>query len=467
MLEARGAFREKEKLGRALAGLRFGKDMAAPIRPALVLPAFAVLAVAFAVLVVGRPRPVVGVRIRGGPTEGVRELSWRLELVERLGDLERPLAGRTVSVEARRGGGPASTWTGTLDAEGAASVSVALSGVSASGPVRVHVTTPEARDAVADAGVALTRAEWASSARRRGGWIEGASVAGMALRAAPARGVFAVPFRDPLWVEVRGDRAGSADIPIGASSEGATLDGTAVVSRAHPRARLFVTPVEHAVSIFLTARVAEGTEARLDLAPAVIPGALHAALEGDALVVESPIVRERAYVAVVSESARVLGATVPLVPDARGGARGVLTVKALPPGPLWAVVSSEPELRSASLVGWPLVVSDSGEPATTFDVPDVLLLDSVGAALSREAARVHRVRALAATFSALALALAGLLITRAARRARADLEAHLERAGADEDSTRRVADAGAWSVVVALLCLGLAAVMAAMYALWR
>src|ERR1700742_2222266 len=45
----------------------------------LVLPAVAVLAVALAVLVIGRPRTVVGVRVRGGPTVGARALSFRVE----------------------------------------------------------------------------------------------------------------------------------------------------------------------------------------------------------------------------------------------------------------------------------------------------------------------------------------------------------------------------------------------------
>ncbi|HEX7669154.1 MAG TPA: hypothetical protein VF395_06215, partial [Polyangiaceae bacterium] len=67
----------------------------------LFLPALAVAVVGLVVLRLGKTHPVVGARLRGGPTEGVRELSYRLEVVERHDDAARGVPGRVASVEAR------------------------------------------------------------------------------------------------------------------------------------------------------------------------------------------------------------------------------------------------------------------------------------------------------------------------------------------------------------------------------
>src|SRR5207247_312824 len=112
--------------------------------------------------------------------------------------------------------------------------------------------------------------------------------------------------------------------------------------------------------------------------------------------------------------------------DGHGGALGELHVPALPTAePLWAVVSTEPDLRSPSLVGWPIAPADGADPRTTFDVPDVLLLDTAGAAVERESARVHRARLVSSCFVALVLAVTALFVVRGAHRARSGLEAHL------------------------------------------
>jgi len=170
----------------------------------------------------------------------------------------------------------------------------------------------------------------------------------------------------------------------------------------------------------------------------------------------------------VTETSRIAGGTVVLRATDRGMASGVLSVALPPGGPLWAVVSSEPDMRSLSLVGWPLR-HDEGAPAMTFDVPDVLVLDSVGATVARELARARRARMTAAIFAAAAIALAALLVARRARVAGAALEAHLDEAGSDAESTRRVATSGSgsvWLVAVAVLCLVLGAALIGVFAAW-
>ena len=66
----------------------------------LLLPLATVLVVAFALFVVGAPRAYAGAQLYGGPTEAAPVLAWRLALVERFEEIERPLARKNVRVEA-------------------------------------------------------------------------------------------------------------------------------------------------------------------------------------------------------------------------------------------------------------------------------------------------------------------------------------------------------------------------------
>jgi hypothetical protein len=437
-------------------------------RAQLSLPVLSVVVVALAVLVVGKPRPVIGVRFLGGPTDDARVWSFRLEVCERLGDRTRPLARATVAVEAEFGGGETHTIHATLDDEGALPVAFAPArGVVGAARVRVIV----ARRSIADVRVALSRASWAAGARHRGGWVASRANGGVVLRAAAERGVFAVPFRDGLWVDVTGAQPGGASLSIDA--DGADVVPGPLMAELS-RSRFFVTPREHSASVGIVARTKEQPDAHFDVSLAVVPGALRAELRGKELVIQSPIVRDRAYVAIVTQTERVNGATVALSPDPRGGAIGSIPLSVpsalLPDEPLWAVVSSEPELASSSTVGWPVRYSTEGEPPTTFDVRDALLRDTIGDEVEREAERCRRVRLLAAAFAGLSLALTGVLVSRAAQMAKLGLEEHLERAGAEKETASRVARSGEGSalvLVVALLCIGLGAVMLAIFAAWQ
>jgi hypothetical protein len=422
----------------------------------LVLPGVAVCAVGAAVLVIGRPRAVTGVRIRGGPTVGVSALSVRVEVVERLGDVERPRRGALLSIDVHRNGAHARS-RGELDDEGARELALSVPG---DGPVRAAVRIGD--ELVADARWSLSADDWSRAARRRGGWVERRFEDGTRIRAAAERGVFAVPFASPLWVEAVHD--GAFESALDVHGDGADVVGP--LSSAEGRLRYRVTPREHAAAVVVRPRRAPGSE--LDVSLAVVPGALYAELQGRDLVVRSPVVRGRAYVAVVSDRERVIGATVALDPDGVG-ASGVLRDLPLPERvPLWAIVSSEPELRSASLVGWPIryATAPASEPPRTFDVPDVLVVDTVAQALAGEAARERRVRLLAALIAAVALFASAAAVASRSSRARARLATHLSNAGADEASVTRVATTGAatvWGVVAAVLSVALAALLIALF----
>jgi hypothetical protein len=261
-------------------------------------------------------------------------------------------------------------------------------------------------------------------------------------------------------------------IVVTAASETSDVEPGSAITDSSGRVRLLVRPREHAAAVMLRASAPDGVGVSLDIALAVVPGALHASLGDEGIVVQSPIARTRAYVAVVGERERFAGGPVTLASDGHGNVRGVLPVADLPAdGPLWAVVSSEPDLHSAALVGWPIrqpILAE--EAARTFDVPDLLLADGVAKAMARERVRVRSARLSAAAFAVGALALTVLLVTRRARRAASNLSEHLARAGADALSTRQMAGSGGdgpWFVLVAALCLGLAGALIGVFVLFR
>jgi hypothetical protein len=445
------------------------------------LPAMAVVVVAYGLVVGGRSRPVVGARVRGGPTEGASAVSFRVEVVERDGEDEHALGGRDATIEVRPAQAGGKVFSRFLDSDGSATVALG-SPRPLSGPVHLTVClngTDGRSEPVLDEVVSATAEAWARAARRRGEWVDGRTEKGLVVRASAERGVFAVPFQDALRVEVRRHGVPTGGIVVTAASETSDVEPASTVTDPSGRARLLVRPREHAASVTLRASAPDGVGVSLDMALAVVPGALHASLGDEGIVVQSPIARTRAYVAVVGEHERFTGGPVTLASDGHGNVRGVLPIAGLPAdGPLWAVVSSEPDLHSAALVGWPIrprqvpgaLSAQSEEPARTFDVPDLLLADGVAKAMARERVRVRSARLSAAAFASGALALTVLLVTRRARRAASNLAEHLASAGADALSTRQMAGSGGdgpWFVLVAALCLGLAAALIGVFVLFR
>src|SRR5262249_52470282 len=157
------------------------------------------------------------------------------------------------------------------------------------GTVRVVVRFAGEAKPIAEGSFALSSELWSSHARRRGGWVERSFEGGIVLRAAAERGVFAVPFESGLWVE--GRRNGNFEGPVDARGDGADVRGPVTIA-AGP-VRYLVTPHEHAAAVALSTRTVPRAE--LDVSLAVVPGALIAELVEGALVVRSPVLRERAY----------------------------------------------------------------------------------------------------------------------------------------------------------------------------
>jgi hypothetical protein len=427
--------------------------MSSPVRWLLLALPVALVAFVTVVLVMGgSARPYRVARVWGGPTDG-RHVSLRVEafevVVDRASVQEIPISAGNVFVELRAPGFDARRGV-ALDAEGSAEVAFELP----SPAPRLEVVVLQAEELVR-APIALGAERWAAAARRRGGWAT--FRAGVfAVKVAPARGVFAVPFEDPLWIEVSRGAAPAASVNLRAKGSGAVVNPELLTTDASGGAAFLVSAREHAASITL-ALEDDREQAELTFTLPIVPGAIRASSDGRLLTVSSPVPRDVAYFAYVTEHERLLGGRIPLRSDGSGiGASATVPIPPLDPAPEYVVVSSERDLRSPAAVGWPLALGAAGqEPRRTFDAVDALLADGRPRAAAREARRVARVRWVVAAFAAGTLALELLLLIAFTRSSDRTLDLHLEGAGMSPDDAERLAPKRAPRVVIALVVIAL------------
>jgi hypothetical protein len=425
------------------------------------LPLVTVVIVALAMVTAGGPRPYRVARLWGGPTDGAA-LSLRVEVFEMVGDRgggvqERPVSGGAVRVHVVRSG-----FEGVrpvaLDAEGGGEARFEVT----PGGGRTEVDVEQAGVTLARGGVGLSTERWAEAARRRGGFAE-ATAGALEVRVAPVRGALAVPFEEELVAEVRRGAATVSGAVVDLRSNGARVAPERVTTDASGRAHFRLTPLEHTLSVTLSVRDAGGTgEASFGLG--VVPGALRARLDGRTLVVESPVPRELAYFALVTERERLLGGRLALSPDQKGGSVARFE---LPAGlkPTHAVVASDRDLRSPSSVGWPLAPRVT--PERTFDAVEALLLDGRPRAALHERLRRDRVRWVTAAFCAAALLIELALLVALTRTSDKNLDAHLARSGVAGEEARRLAPKRSPTVIIALALVALGFLVVALAGVLR
>jgi hypothetical protein len=417
----------------------------------LALPVVTVLVVTYALLLAGVPRSVVGARVYGGPTEGATLLALRIECVQREGERESPIWNGPLEVLARAATNPALTSSIPHAVDGVADFRMRFA-------LPVHGALSLAlRDAsgslLAEGNIALDGARWAARARRRGGWIRGRAESAIVLSIAPERGAFVIGSADPLAVRV--ERAGKpvGGLRLSVSAQGARLsDAENLRTDERGRARFGFEPTELNPTLRVEATADDGEHGLIDSGVPVVPGGLHALVTPSGVQVESAAPRSEAFFSVVSDSGRLTGGMVALAADARGGSLGTVELPEALPHPAWLVLSSEVDQNTAAAIGWPLDVG--AEPAQTFDVPEVLLLDGLPAAFRREQERRSRVRWLSAAFIALAFALSVVLLVVRVRAADRDISRHLS-GGLEADAVARIAPRRLLSLLVAVLAIAL------------
>jgi hypothetical protein len=420
------------------------------------LPLVTFVVVGVLVLWVGAPRPVEAVRLWGGPTDRLPRFSGWVEA-----ELDgRPLANAKLRVAARPAQGQPTSTTATLDAEGRTELLLDFQRA----PQSFELSVESDRGSLGAGSVALSAERWLASTGRRGGFSHVPQPAALNVQVAPARGALAVPFLGALWVRVteRGVAVDQAKVEL--KLDGAQLKSESAQTNRQGLARFPLTPREHVVTARVNVTAPSGLRAELFSSVPVVPGAMEVTRQGTALRVHSPVERDAAFIALVSEQGRWFGARVPLTAVGDGTAVGLVEPPALPSEPLWAVAKSEPSAPSANCVGWPLF--DSPEPSTTLDARDVLLLDTGPGALKREHDRRRGIRRLA-----LAVGLAGAFISVlafawATLRRRQELSSHLSRELDEADSAALLPrESGRSLFAIILIILGFFAIAAILA--WR
>lgn len=224
--------------------------------------------------------------------------------------------------------------------------------------------------------------EEATDASSSGGWIEGHTRGALTLRVGIVRGVLAVPFPAELVVEVNDAGVPVSGVRLDVQAVGAELLGAPTPTDAAGVSRFELRPEAHVVELTIEA------EHRMDLAAdalsgrwfgglPVVPGAMVTFRRDDVLFVASPIPREFAYVDLVASDRVIAALNVPLQAngfDVVGSYPLPSIARRADPASLFAVVSSEPDLRSMARVGWPLDTADSRVRAAR-DVHTKLLID--------------------------------------------------------------------------------------------
>ncbi|MEO8900266.1 MAG: hypothetical protein ABI488_01590 [Polyangiaceae bacterium] len=420
----------------------------------LALPAVTVLVVAYALLVAGVPRQVVGARVYGGPTEGLDSLSLRVEAIARDGEHETPYWPGSLNVTASPTNSAPVALVVTRATRGVADFQLSFAH-PIHGPVSLSVRDPSG-SLLAGGAIALDVDRWVARARRRGGWIRGRDSGGLVLSIAPQRGAFVVGAAEPLLIRV--EHAGSA-VPgarLTVSADGAEV-GVAQDLRtdAHGRAQVSFQAVALNPTLRIEARTDDNQTGLIDSGVPVIPGGFQGLRTATGVRIESATPRTEAFFSVVTDRARITGGALELTSDGRGGAWANVDMPALAE-PAWLVVSSEVDQNSVAAIGWPLALG--AEPAQTFDVPETLLLDGVPAAFAREQARRSHVRWLTATFIALAFALSVVTLVLRVRAADRNIAQHL-RSDLEADTAERIAPRRLLPLLGALLVLGLGFVL--------
>lgn len=395
------------------------------------VPPISVIVVGVVLFVAGSPRPFPFARVFGGPTDGAGPWTGRVQLLTRSGDVDEPLAHAPLRVEWSDRGSSTS-FVSRTDDEGWAEVR--LERPRAQSRLDLSVYGGELQTLVARGAPELPAERWRRAARRRSGVLQSRSEGALSLAVRVSGGVLSVPFASTIEIEARDGHGPLRGAVITTTTEGLDVASrVSLVTDERGRAELVVRPREHVVSLALELRAEhERAEVRWFGHLPVVAGALHVGVQEGALVIESPVARESAWYALVSQSERLAGGRVALAPDGRGGALGRVSlsearIPAPPRDDLWLVVSGDADGRSPSTLGWPW-----GKQGSTFDAVDALLLDGSRFGAERELSRRRRLRAVVGAYALAACALTLFLLVSRVRRENSDLVEQLNEVGAGE-----------------------------------
>lgn len=420
-------------------------------------------------VVSGGVRPFRSARVYSGPTQGITDLSLRVELGLRDRVVEVPVVGERFNVVVMEGGQRVADARGRTDELGSAEVLIHLPRPRDSAlELRVEAIGPNLPP-LARGLVLGKRERFLAAAGRRGGFQSGRRSGVLELSVAPAHGALVIAqgaLEDELVVRAEHGGSPVEGARVRIALEGAEPRDAETRTDASGLSRLKLRPREQQVQAILTASaegLGEGTlSTRLD----VVQGAIRATRRDGRLLLESSGAASAAFLGFFDERQRYTGLHAALSPAPDGR---MLAELPWPPGltasPLWVIASSQADLNSPSAVGWP--IGETLPPAPeTFDARELLLLDGAPQARLREERRARRIRLVTAAYGSMALLLTLVLFVRRVRDAGRDIERHLRSSGVEPGADALV-PARRGGGALAAACIGLGFVVLVVFALLK
>lgn len=426
----------RDRVGRVSWGEQFES------KSLFVLPSLGLSAVVVALLTGLSARVVRSAEVYGGPTKRLDRYSVRLFVRDVLADAEVAAAGEHVSITWR---GPTSETEKLVQTGRDGWVETELRRPEGARSLDLIVRDVASGQVLAEGTPTLQLERW-QAASRRGGVLRGRSEGPWFVEAQVREGILAVPFEGHLALSFRRTTGSLRGTRVRVSSEGVELLTPAEFTLEDEKERLLgLRPVEHVASIRLEMNAPDGATGAFASSLPVVPGAFFVTPAASSWTISSPLERDELWYAFVSDAGRGPGGRLKLEAAPGGTARGSLPFDARPREEgVYLVLSSSPDGRSPSTVGFPL----DGQ-AGTFDAVDGRLLDGSARAHARESTRIHRVRLFLMAHVATVFALTLLLFVRRVRRADRELKSRLQRAGAYAAPVT----AGSLWLAVAAFCL--------------
>lgn len=347
---------------------------------------------------------MLAARVYAGPTAAdAHQLSLQVQVVKMYRDTELLLQQHAITVqwqaEAKTSRAPLQ-WSGQTNAWGFAEVQLELPEPREFSASQISVKHRGPSDLtprlLAKGSLPDHLPTWAATAVESGK-ISGQSTGSFQLEVAIEQGALAVPFAGAI--DVRATQGGKemAGVALQLHLVGAGFIRTGNhASLTTDKRGLATAPLiarSHAVELTIEAKADDARgHARWYGALPIVPGAMHAELKKQRLLVASPIGRPHAFVRFVSRSERLASNPIALQQKSDGSATGVVLLptrvqNALDRNePVWAVVSSEPYSLSGGSVGWFLGPS-TVTPRSTFSPPDTLVIDGLPAVQRAESER--------------------------------------------------------------------------------
>ena len=350
-------------------------------------PALGMAAIAASTLLMTESEPRWA-QVFAGPTDHAGKVAWRMEVKH--GTLERQLpTAAHVNFVVSFADKSRIERAVTLDDEGLAWVTFDRPATGLHEPVQV--TVREGSQVLANGSVSVPERQWEGAKRLEGGWCSGhregereirlGVVEGVVLHSVPAEMVVTLADAgQPLPNERFSVSADGAEI-IGPRSAKASTNRVDLVTDTHGVGHFSLRSTDLAATV----RVTSGSPRESSFAGAlpIRAGGLYVARDANTLVITSPIGLEHATLGLLTDTGLVDVRTLSLTRTG-GATSGRVSYDVLPPKPLFAMVSSEPQLDAGNTIGWPLLdPSERSEAHPSVVNPNRLVLDGYRAVVAR------------------------------------------------------------------------------------